>query len=111
MSELPRHKYFGMPIDEWVFRIPNELAQDAVGLWQIVPCFIHDFGLSGEMLEQYVRASIELLIARGAVPVQVPNSNSLRQDLMSAKGPDVEKVMAYLASLGRGCVKTPKQIT
>lgn len=100
MEELPKHRHFGIPIDEWASRIPNELTQDAVGLWQIVPCFIHDFGLQGAALEQYVRASIEQLIAKGAVPVQAPGTNSVRQDLLGSKGPDIDKVMAYLSELG-----------
>ncbi|MEJ2632818.1 MAG: hypothetical protein P8015_16685 [Acidihalobacter sp.] len=101
MFSLPKHREFGTPITEWVEMIPNELEADAVGLWQLVPCFSADFGLSGRELEKYLHLAIEALIKRGAVPVEAPDTGLVRQDLLSNGVPDVEKVMQYLASLGR----------
>jgi hypothetical protein len=56
-------------MSEWMERVANELSDDAVGLWQIVPDGRIGFGLEGEALTEYVRRQIAVLLARGAVPV------------------------------------------
>lgn len=101
MTNVPKHREFGTPITEWVEKIPNELEVDAVGLWQVVPSFSAEFGLSGLELERYLRLAIEALIERGAVPVEAPDTGLIRHDLFSNGVPDTEKVMQYLVSLGR----------
>ena len=69
MTSEPVDNVYGMTMTEWISLVPNELAQDAVGLWQIVPAGILRFGLSGGELEDYVRRNIEALLNAGAVPV------------------------------------------
>ena len=84
--------------------VPNELEVDAVGLWQIVPCFKRDFGLQGAELERYVRQCISLLLERGAVPVWGNDNKDGWQiwtGLSSHPGPTLEKVIEYWHALGR----------
>jgi len=66
----PVDKYFGVPLSEWIERIPNELEVDAVGLWQIVPVGRDNFGLTGDSLRDFVRRGIVALLKKGAVPVR-----------------------------------------
>ena len=75
MTKEPINKYFGTPMSEWIDRVPNELDVDAVGLWQIIPVGIEDFGLVGEHLEDFSRRCILALLQRGAIPVR-PASTS-----------------------------------
>lgn len=35
MTTEPVDRFFGVPMSEWIARLPNELDVDAVGLWQI----------------------------------------------------------------------------
>ncbi|WP_315925313.1 hypothetical protein [Mesorhizobium sp. SP-1A] len=49
--------------------MPNELAIDAVGLWQIIPYGRHDFGFNGQDLEAFTAEALSNLLARGAVPI------------------------------------------
>jgi hypothetical protein len=69
MSEEQRHRYYRTPISEWMERAANEMATDAVGVWDIVPNGRQGFGLEGEPLVDYVRRQIAVLLARGGVPV------------------------------------------
>jgi hypothetical protein len=104
MTSVPRHRYFGTPIDEWISRVPNELTRDAVGFWQIVPTFKQWFGLSGPSLEQCVRECIELLLRNGALPVQgnaKTNTWQLRSDLVAERHAMLENIIAYWHALGR----------
>lgn len=66
----PLHRFFGYTIDESIERVPNELEIDAVGLWQIIPSGKYNFGLSGDVLEDFTRRHIIELIRRGAFPVR-----------------------------------------
>jgi len=50
--------------------MPNELADDAVGLWQIIPAGREDFGLDGAELVDFVRRHIHALLKKGALPVK-----------------------------------------
>jgi hypothetical protein len=70
MNQEPVDKYFGMPMSEWIARLPNELSVDAVGLWQIIPVGIDSFGLSSEGLEDFTRRCIVALLRSGAIPVR-----------------------------------------
>jgi hypothetical protein len=70
MTQEPVNKYFGTLMSEWIDRVPNELDVDAVGLYQIIPTGIDDFGLSGEQLEDFSRRCIVALLQRGAIPVR-----------------------------------------
>lgn len=70
MTNDPIDKYFGIPISEWIDKTPNELAVDAVGLWQIIPVGRDSFNLTGGDLEEFAKRSIIALINRGAVPVR-----------------------------------------
>ncbi len=75
MINDPIDKYFGIPMSEWIDRVPNELEVDAVGLWQIIPTGRDSFNLSGEELEDFARRCIIALIAKGASPVRPATSN------------------------------------
>ena len=48
MTAEPRHRHFDRSMSEWIKMVANELPDDAVGLWQIVPDGRHGFGLEGE---------------------------------------------------------------
>jgi hypothetical protein len=69
MSNELRDKFHGQTIEEHLERVPNELAVDAVGLWQIVSFGRQGFGLSGESLAAFVRQHLLGLLKRGAKPV------------------------------------------
>jgi hypothetical protein len=64
----PVDKYFGIPMSEWIKRVPNELEVDGVGLWQIIPVGRDSFGLSGEPLVEFTQRCILALLSRGARP-------------------------------------------
>ncbi len=66
-----RHKRTGETVDEYIAKIPNELAVDAVGLWQIVPVARDAFGLEGASLVDFIRRSLLALFARGAKPAMM----------------------------------------
>lgn len=70
MTNEPVDKYFGIPMSEWIARVPNELDIDAVGLWQIIPVGIDSFGLSGWRLEDFGYRCIVALLQQGAIPVK-----------------------------------------
>ncbi len=61
---------FDYSLDEWLSRLPNELAIDAVGMWQIIPVLRQQFNLEGDELVEWTHRGILALIARGAVPVK-----------------------------------------
>ncbi len=70
MIQGPIDKYFGIPMNEWIERLPNELDVDAVGLWQIIPVGEDSFGLSGTGLDDFTYQCIMALLRRGAVPMK-----------------------------------------
>lgn len=70
MTQEPRDKYFGVSMNVWIARLPNELDVDAVGLWQIIPVGSDSFGLSGQRLDEFTCRCIMALLQRGAVPVR-----------------------------------------
>ena len=69
MNSERRDKFFGATIQEWVDKVPGELAIDAVGLWQIVSFGRDGFDLSGDELVDVVRRCLISLLAKGARPV------------------------------------------
>jgi hypothetical protein len=70
MKKNLREKFYGHTVEEWIEKVPGELAVDAVGLWQIVSFGREGFGLSGDKLVDYVRQNLLALFAKGAKPVQ-----------------------------------------
>jgi hypothetical protein len=70
MKKNLRHKFYGDTVEEWIEKVPGELAVDAVGLWQIVSTGREGFGLSAGELVDYVRRNLLALSAKGAKPVQ-----------------------------------------
>ena len=70
MKKELRDKFYGHTVEEWIQKVPGELAVDAVGLWQIASFGREGFGLSGRELVDYVRQNLLALFARGAKPVQ-----------------------------------------
>lgn len=70
MTNEPIDRHFGIPMSEWIARVPNELEIDAVGLWQIIPVGIDSFMLSGADLEEFAARCIVALLQKGAVPVK-----------------------------------------
>lgn len=71
MNQVPIHKFWGTPLNEWIERIPNELPRDAVGLRQIVLNGRYGFELNEEALIDFIRCSLLSLFASGAMPVIV----------------------------------------
>jgi hypothetical protein len=69
MTNEPTHKFYGISMSEHIVEVANELPDDAVGLWQIVPGARRGFDLEGGALTDYVRRCIAELLSRGAVPV------------------------------------------
>lgn len=69
MMNEPRDKDDGETISEYLAGFTEELAIDAVGLWQIVPAGRDGFGLSGAELVDFVRRGVGALLAKGARPV------------------------------------------
>lgn len=64
-----KDKFYGITIREWLRDFPNELEDDAIGLWQIIPLGKRGYGLSGSELKEFIEEAIEKLIDLGAVPV------------------------------------------
>lgn len=63
------HKFYGTPIYEWISKVPNELPQDAVGMWQLVTSGEEGFGLEEEDLDEYISLCIAGILNAGAKPV------------------------------------------
>ena len=70
MTNEPRHKSYGDTIDEYLALAHNELSDESVGLWSIVPAGRVSFGLAGPALDDFVRRYILTLLAHGAKPVR-----------------------------------------
>ena len=64
-----KDKFFGQTVQEYIEKVPGELAVDAVGLWQIVPMGRDGFGFSGDDLTEFVRRCLLSLLKEGANPV------------------------------------------
>ncbi|WP_313701064.1 hypothetical protein [Achromobacter sp.] len=82
MTKEPVDRFFGVPMSEWIARIPNELDVDAIGLWQIIPVGMDSFGLEGQLLDVFAARSIVALLENGAVPVRAfPGADGWIPDL------------------------------
>ncbi len=92
MKSEPLHKIFHIPMSEWLSSIPNELEDDAVGLWQIIPVGRSDFGLEGEALIKYVREALLKLLLKGARPVEGAVDGVHYWRLRNDYGNDPEKI-------------------
>ncbi len=92
MKSEPLHKVFRIPISEWLTSIPNELEDDAIGLWQIIPVGKLDFGLQGEALIQYVRQALLGLLEKGARPVEGATDGEHYWRLRNDYGEDSEQI-------------------
>jgi hypothetical protein len=57
-------------INQWMETLPGDLANDATGLWEIIPAGRDTFGLLDIDLEHFIRRAIIVLLAAGAVPVR-----------------------------------------
>lgn len=74
MINDPVDKYFGVPMSEWIKKIPNELEVDAVSLGQIVEFGRDGYSFSGDDLIGFVSNAIMALLKKGAKPVRASNS-------------------------------------
>lgn len=92
MTVEPVDKYFGVPLSEWIDRIPNELEIDAVGLWQIVPVGRDSFDLNDEGLRDFVRRGVVALLKRGAVPVRPAQEEGVFWVQQNCYGDDIEDI-------------------
>ena len=104
MNPNPLHRHFGIPLNEWINKVPNELTKDDVGLWQIIPSLRDDFGLRDSDLESAIRKVFELLLGHGAVPTygeENPDSKQIWLQLQASNVPIIEKLMSYWRSLNR----------
>ncbi len=63
------HKKFGVSDVEWFNRSVEEAHRDPVGMWQMIKAGRDGFGLSGVLLEEFVKDFIVEMIKGGAVPV------------------------------------------
>ena len=70
MTTEPVDRFSGEPLSEWMETVPNELEVDAIGLWQIIPALRHDYGLTGDELDDAIRKMLGAVLARGARPVR-----------------------------------------
>ena len=80
MNLEPKDKYFGVPLSEWIKKIPNELEIDAVGLWQLFASGNDSFGLEGESLFMFLGQAIAALLEKGAKPVRSINGTWVVQN-------------------------------
>lgn len=70
MITEPKHKRTGQSLIEVIAQFSNELPDDAVGIWQIVPKGREAFGLGIEQLTDFMRRANLALLEAGAVPVR-----------------------------------------
>ena len=69
MTTEPRYDGHGSTVSEYLALAANELDDDTVGMWKIVPAG-SAFGLLGSALDDFVRRYISVLLHRGAKPVR-----------------------------------------
>jgi hypothetical protein len=69
MDWSKRHRGYDISAAEWIALVPNELAIDAVGLWQVIPVGRHEFELADDDLKEFTRQALKNLLAKGAIPV------------------------------------------
>jgi hypothetical protein len=69
-----KSKFSNQTVRSWLKKMPNELEIDAIGLWQIIPAGVHNFGLSGNELEEFTQRAIIAILERGGLPAIGYNS-------------------------------------
>ena len=69
MIDDVKSKFFGETVAEWLETFPNELDNDAIGLWTIIPMGRRGFGLTGADLIEFTHRALLALPHRGARPV------------------------------------------
>jgi hypothetical protein len=92
MTSEPVDKHFGVPLSEWISRIPNELDLDAVGLWQVVLDGRDSFDLSGVRLRDFVTRGVIALLRAGAVPVRPSPEKNVFWVRQSCYGSGIEEI-------------------
>src|SRR5690606_3979257 len=88
-------EFFGMEVNEWISRVPNELSRAAVGLWQIIGAALDEFHYYGSELEECARQCIEGLVARGAVAV-IGNSHPQYPWKKAHQFPTLEAIIEHV---------------
>ena len=99
MNSEPTHSYFGTPLSEWISLIPNELEDDAVGLWQIIPTLRKAFGLEGAELERAIREALAKLLARGTKRIAQKVGEEAVETVIEAVRGRRDKLIAESADL------------
>ncbi|WP_353568951.1 hypothetical protein [Haloferula sargassicola] len=66
---------FGLSMGEWIARIPNDLDNDGVGLWEIIRDGRESFSLEGDDLKEFVFLAIVSIMKEGGVPAIPSLSN------------------------------------
>jgi len=100
----PTDKYYGIPMDEWIIRLPEDLKQDAVALWHLVAGGRDSFDLDSTELVEFVRKSIQVLLEHGALPVVADiggnNDWRLSDAYQTGTGDTVDAILADWLNLG-----------
>lgn len=63
------HRGSGLSDVEWFRRSIDEAHRDPVGMWQMIKAGRDGFGLSGVLLDEFVKDFIVAMLKGGAVPV------------------------------------------
>jgi hypothetical protein len=109
MTSEPVDKYFGIPLSEWIDRLPNELDVDAVGLWQIIPTGKDSFSLFGNNLDLFAKKCILGLINRGAVPVRPVSAQHGYWEKQLQYGDNPEEIADNIISEWKATKRDPDQ--
>lgn len=109
MTIEPVDKYFGISLSEWIERTPNELEQDAVGLWQIVSVGQENFDLDRKMLREFVRRSVVALVRKGAVPALPSSGENKFWERQDKYGYDPEEIATNIVSEWQRPEKDPDE--
>jgi hypothetical protein len=79
-------------IIQWMETLPGDLANDATGLWEIIPAGRDKFGLFGLDLEHFIRRAIIVLLAAGAIPVRHVSGSGYSWSIQPQYGTGAEVV-------------------
>jgi hypothetical protein len=67
--DLALDKFSGWTVAEWLESCPNELDNDAIGLWTIIPMGRRGFGLTGIDLIEFTQRALLAVLRQGGRPV------------------------------------------
>ena len=96
-----RHRGYDMSAAEWITLVPNELAIDPVGLWQVIPVGRREFELAGDDLEEFTKQALRGLLAKGAIPVTGEDQSWVAEQRYETKPEEiVENVVKTWLSKG-----------